>query len=72
LGRFEFFRKSAEIFAKKYLLPVSLIFGEKFIAGVKTPAINPRHEEITKRPKIFAGVNDTANKLYDGVNDAGD
>jgi hypothetical protein len=39
-----------------------------------TPAINPCHGEITKKPKIslFTGVNDTADKLFGGVNDNGD
>jgi hypothetical protein len=37
-----------------------------------TPAINPCHGEITKKPKIFAGVNDTADKLFGGVNDTSD
>jgi hypothetical protein len=56
--------------------------GEKFIAGV-TPAINPCHGEITKKPKIFHrcqrhrrktvhGVNDTADKLFSSVNETGD
>jgi hypothetical protein len=37
-----------------------------------TPAINPSHGEITEKPKIFAGVNDTAEKLFTGVNDTAD
>jgi hypothetical protein len=60
-GRFEFFRKFSEIFANEYLSPVLL-----------TPAINPCHGEITKKPKLFTGVNDTADKLIGGFNDNGD
>jgi hypothetical protein len=37
-----------------------------------TLAINPCHGEITKKPKFFAGVNDTAEKLFTGVNDTAD
>jgi hypothetical protein len=48
-----------------------------------TPAINPCQGEITKKPKIFRRcqrhrrktvhhVNDTADKLFGGVNDTGD
>jgi hypothetical protein len=45
----------------KNLSPVSL-----------TPAINPFHGEINKKPKkLFTGVKDTADKLFGGVNDTG-
>ncbi len=87
-GRFEFFRKFAEIFANEYLSPVSLTPAincsavsttpAKNLSPVSlTPAINPCHGEITKKPKIFrqklfTGVNDTADKLFGGVKDTGD
>jgi hypothetical protein len=37
-----------------------------------TPAINLCHREITKKPKIFASVNDTAEKLFTGVSNTDD
>ncbi len=49
-GRFEFFRKFAEIFANEYMSPVST-----------TPAINPCYGEVTKSLKLFGGVNDIGN-----------
>jgi hypothetical protein len=63
-GRFEFFRKFAEIFANEYLSPVSLTPAincsavsttptKNFSPVSTTPAINPFHGEITKKPKIF-------------------
>jgi hypothetical protein len=78
-GRFEFFRK----FANEYLSPVSLTPSINCSAVSTTPAINPCHGEITKKPKIFrrcqrhcrklfTGVNDTADKLFGGVNDTDD
>ncbi len=53
-GHIEFFRKFAEIFANKYLSPVSLTPAIIWSAVSTTPAINPCHGEITKKPKIFA------------------
>jgi hypothetical protein len=35
-------------------------------------SINPCHGEINKKPKFFAGVNDTAEKLFTSVNDTPD
>jgi hypothetical protein len=63
-GRFEFFRKFAEIFTNEYLLPRSLTPAinclavsttpAKSLSTVSTtPAINPCHGEITKKTKIF-------------------
>jgi hypothetical protein len=79
-GRFEFFRKFAEMFANEYLSPVSMTTAINCSAETTTPvknlspvlltpAINLCHGEITKKPKIYAGVNDTAEKLFTGVND---
>jgi hypothetical protein len=78
-----FFRKFADIFANEYLSPVSLTPAINCSAVSTTPAKNPCHWEITKKPKIFrrcqrhrqklfTGVNDTADKLFGGVNDTGD
>jgi hypothetical protein len=77
-GHFEFFRKFAEIFANEYLLLVSLTPAincsavsmtppRNLLPVSTTPAINPCHGEITKKPKMFAGVNDNAEKLFTGV-----
>jgi hypothetical protein len=69
-GRFEFFRKFAEILTKLFsgvndtgdkLFSGVNDTGEKFIAGVK----------IFRRC-LFTGVNDTGDKLFGGVNDTGD
>jgi hypothetical protein len=82
-GRFEFFRKFAEIFGNEYLSPVSMTPainysavsttpGKNLSPVSMTPAINPCHGEIAKKPKIFqklfTGVNGTADKLFGGVN----
>ena len=63
-GRFEFFRKFTEIFAN----------GDKLFSGVKDTGekCNHCHGEITKKSTFFAGVNDTAEKLFTGVNDTAD
>jgi hypothetical protein len=37
-----------------------------------TPAINPCQGKITKKPKFFAVVNDTTEKLFTGVNATAD
>jgi hypothetical protein len=73
-GRFEFFRKFAEIFANKYLSPVSTTPAINCSAVSTTPAINPCQGEIQKPKslKFFAGVNDTTEKLFTGVNDTAD
>ncbi len=69
-GRFEFFRKFADI-REWILLPVSTVrrcqrHPAKNLSPVSfIPAINPCHEEITKNPTIFV---DTAEKLFIGVN----
>jgi hypothetical protein len=41
--------------------------GEKFSAGVESLS-----REITKKPKNCSRDNDTADKLFGGVNDTGD
>jgi hypothetical protein len=61
MGRFEFFRKFAEIFANEYLSPVST-----------TPAINCSNGVNDTAEKLFTGVNDTADKLFASVVDTGD
>ncbi len=68
-GRFELFRKFAEIYANEYLSPVSTTPAINCSAvsttpANLTPAINPCQGEITKKPKFFASVNDTAEKLF--------
>ncbi len=58
-GRFEFFRKFAEIFANEYLSPVlncsavSTTPAKNLSPVSTTPVINPCHGEIIKKPKIF-------------------
>jgi hypothetical protein len=59
-GRFEFFQKFAEIFANEYLSPsttpaincsaVSTTSAKNLLPVSMTPAINPCHREITKKP----------------------
>jgi hypothetical protein len=60
-GRFEFFRKYAEIFANEYLSTpaincsaVSTTPAKNLSPTSLTPAINPCHGKITKKPKIFS------------------
>jgi hypothetical protein len=93
-GRFEFFRKFAEISVNEYLSAVSTTPAincsavsttpaKNLSRVLLTPAIKPCYGEITKKPKIFLRcqqhlrktvhrVNDTADKLFGGVNDTGD
>ncbi len=78
-GRFEFFRKFAEIFANEYLSPVSLTPAINCSAVSTTPATNPCHGEITKKYKIFRRCQrhnqktvHQSDKLFGGVNDTGD
>jgi hypothetical protein len=69
-GRFEFFRKFAEIFGNEYLSPVSLTPAincskvsttpAKNLSPVSlTPVINPCHGEITKKPINYSVVSMT-------------
>jgi hypothetical protein len=59
-GRFEFFRKFAEIFANECSSPVNDT-GDKLFTGVNGNA-----------DKFIAGVNDTGDKFLTGVNDNGE
>ena len=55
-GRFECFQKFAETFVNEYLSPVSLTPVINCSAVSTTPAINPCHGEITKKPKKFSKI----------------
>jgi hypothetical protein len=76
-GRFEFFRKFAEIIANLCLSPVSttpainlspvsMTLAKSLSAVSLTPAINPCHGF-----SVIAGVVDTGDKFITGVNDTG-
>jgi hypothetical protein len=89
-GRFEFFQKFGEILANEYLSPVSINCSAVSMTLAKnlspvstTPAINPCHGEITKKPKIFRRCQRHRRKtfhrcqrhrrkLFTGVNDTAD
>jgi hypothetical protein len=66
-GRFEFFRKFAEIFANECLSPVLLTLAINCSAVSKTPAINPCHGF-----SVIANVIDTDDKFITGVVVTGD
>jgi hypothetical protein len=66
-GRFEFFRKFAEIFWNKCLSPVSTILAINCSPVSTIPGINPCHGVL-----VIAGVVDTSDKFIAGDNNAGD